>query len=476
MNPAFWLVCAALVAPVGLLSVCAFVGSQMKVVVVATNASTRFGGEAILPWHYFRLLRKRGVEAWLVAHERTQQELKALLPDEVDRMFFVPDRAPLMLLNKICAVRVASITIGWAVEIYTSWMLRKVVRDLVREHGVDVVHEPIPVSPRQPSLMYGVGAPVVIGPMNGGMNYPPGFGKSQGLFERWLTQGARSASHALNAVFPGKRKAAVLLVANQRTRQALPRGIAGEIIELVENGVDLSLFRRTEGSRSQSGAGRPRFAFVGRLIGWKGVDLLLNATARAVRRHDLELHIIGDGAIRTQLECLAAELGLGDRVVFHGFISQDQCANFLAGFDALVLPSLYECGGAVVLEAMAMGLPVIATRWGGPADYLDGSTGILIEPTGRESLINEMAFAMIRLAESPELRAELGQAARTRVVAKFDWERKIDVILEVYARAAQNPSLAGSGSTVPRAGCSARSWGACDNGLADSAGGTTSSS
>ena len=104
--------------------------------------------------------------------------------------------------------------------------------------------------------------------------------------------------------------------------------------------------------------------------------MLLNATARAVRRHDLELHIIGDGGIRSQLEALAGELGLGDRVVFHGFVPQDQCASLLAGIDALLLPSLYECGGAVVLEAMAMGLPVIATKWGGPADYLDEKTGI----------------------------------------------------------------------------------------------------
>ena len=133
--------------------------------------------------------------------------------------------------------------------------------------------------------------------------------------------------------------------------------------------------------------------------------MLLNATARALRHHDLELHIIGDGAMRPQLESLTAELELGDRVVFHGFISQDQCASLLAGFDVLVLPSLYECGGAVVLEAMAMGLPVIATKWGGPADYLDEKTGILIEPTGRESFINEIAEAMIKLAQSPELRA-----------------------------------------------------------------------
>jgi glycosyltransferase involved in cell wall biosynthesis len=451
----------------------------MKVVVVATNASTRFGGEAILPWHYFRLLRKRGVEAWLVAHERTQLELTALLPDEVDRMFFVPDRAAQIWLNKMSGPlpkRVADITLGWGIGIYTSWMQRKVVRDLVRKHCVDVVHEPIPVSPRQPSLMYGVGAPVVIGPMNGGMNYPPGFSKSQGLFERWLMRAGRIASHAMNAILPGKRKAAILLVANERTRQVLPRGTKGEVIELTENGVDLNVFRRAEGSRSESGPVRPRFVFIGRLIEWKGVDLLLKATAIALRRHELELHIIGDGAIRPQLESLAASLTLGDRVVFHGFIPQDKCAKFLAGFDALVLPSLYECGGAVVLEAMATGLPVIATKWGGPADYLNESTGILIEPTGQESFINEIADAMIRLAQSPELRAELGQAARTRAVAEFDWERKIDVMIEVYVRAAQFPLSARPGSAVPRVGSSARSWGACSNAIADSAGGATSSS
>jgi glycosyltransferase involved in cell wall biosynthesis len=387
----------------------------MKVVVVATNASTRFGGEAILPWHYFRLLRKRGVEAWLVAHERTRLELTALLPNEVDRMRFVPDLFAQRWLHRMSRPlpqRVTDITLGWGIGICTSWMQRKIVRDLVAQHDVDVVHEPIPVSPKQPSLMYDVHAPVVIGPMNGGMNYPR-----------------------------GKCEAAVLLVANERTRQALPRGIKGEVIELSENGVDLDVFRRAEGSMSQSGSVRPRFAFVGRLIEWKGVDLLLKATAKALRRRDLELHIVGDGEIRSQLESLAADLELGDRVVFHGFIPQDQCARFLAEFDALVLPSLYECGGAVVLEAMAIGLPVIATKWGGPADYLDERTGILIEPTGPESFINEIADAMIRLAESPELRAQLGQAARKRAVAEFDWERKIDVILEVYARATRSALL-----------------------------------
>ena len=412
----------------------------MKVIIVATNASTRFGGEAILPWHYFRLLRRRGVEAWLVAHARTQGELTALLPGEVERMRFVPDLFAQRLLHRMSGPlpkRVTDITLGWGIGICTTWMQRKVVRDMVIRHGVDVVHEPIPVSPRQPSLMYGVGAPVVIGPMNGGMNYPPAFAESQARLERSLMWTGRIASDALNALIPGKHKAAVLLVANERTRRALPRGVAGEVVELTENGVDLEMFRPAETSETPSRSLRPKFAFVGRLIEWKGVDLLLEATARALRRHDLELHIVGDGAIRPRLETLAAELGLGARVTFHGFIAQDQCARVLAGFDALVLPSLYECGGAVVLEAMAMGLPVIATKWGGPADYLDEAGGMLVEPSGRERFIEGIADAMVELAQSPMLRHKLGQAGRARVLAEFDWERKIDRILEIYARAAR---------------------------------------
>jgi len=286
--------------------------------------------------------------------------------------------------------------------------------------------------------------PVVIGPMNGGMNYPPAFAGAQGRAERSLMWTGRFASDRLNALMPGKRKAAVLIVANERTRRALPSGLAGEVIEMTENGVDLNLFRPAETATIQARSSRPKFVFVGRLIEWKGVDLLLEATARAIRRHDLELHIVGDGSIRPQLESLAAELTIGEQVKFHGFVSQDQCAKLLADFDALVLPSLYECGGAVILEAMAMGLPVIATKWGGPADYLDDNSGLLIEPDGRESFIDGIAGAMVELAQSPALRRKLGQAGRSRVLEEFDWERKIDRILEIYARAVRSGSADGS--------------------------------
>jgi glycosyltransferase involved in cell wall biosynthesis len=106
--------------------------------------------------------------------------------------------------------------------------------------------------------------------------------------------------------------------------------------------------------------------------------------------------------------------------------------------DVFVLPSLFECGGAVVLEAMATGLPVIATAWGGPVDYLDQSCGILVKPDSRESLIAGFAAGMTTLAQSPALRERLGQAGLARARAYFDWEQKVDQIAAFYELAVES--------------------------------------
>ncbi|MEL6165989.1 MAG: glycosyltransferase, partial [Cyanobacteria bacterium J06628_3] len=81
--------------------------------------------------------------------------------------------------------------------------------------------------------------------------------------------------------------------------------------------------------------------------------------------------------------------------------------------------------------------PVIATKWGGPVDYLDESCGILIEPTSKAVLVKGFINAMQKLAQEPQLRLQLGEAAKERVRQHFDWERKIDRILEIYDLATQ---------------------------------------
>jgi glycosyltransferase involved in cell wall biosynthesis len=416
-------------------------GCHLRVLIVAEHASARFGGEAVLPLHYFRFLRRRGIEAWLIVHARTRDELAALMPEEMERIEFVPDtwfHKSAVRLGRPLPSRLSSFTLGYAMRLDCQLKARRIARRLIAQHAIDVVHQPIPVSPREPSVLYGLGVPVIIGSMNGGMSYPPAFSREDGRLTAAWTALGRGAASTLNRLMPGKRQAAALLVSNERTRRALPPGLRGEVIDLVENGVDLAVW--TAPGRARVDNGVPRFIFVGRLIDWKAVDILLDAFARAVAKAPMTLDLLGDGSMRPSLEARAAALGITGSVRFHGWMLQHDCAVKVRESDVLVLPSLYECGGAVVLEAMASRLPVIATNWGGPTDYVNESCGILVDPTSRDALVGGFAEAMLQLASSPALREAMGRAGRERIENEFDWEHKIDRILEIYARFAGSRS------------------------------------
>jgi glycosyltransferase involved in cell wall biosynthesis len=408
----------------------------MHVILVADNASARFGGEAFIPLNYFRLLLAREVDVRLVVHARVRAELVELFPDHSDRLHFVEDiwlHKALFRLGTFLPRRLADATTGLLLHLTTQLVQRNIIKSLVERLAVDVIHQPIPVSPKTPSCLYGIGVPVVIGPLNGGMKYPPAFQKEHGLVAGAAMALGRAISNVFNLVIPGKRLASLMLVANPRTRAALPRGIRGRVVELVENGVDLQIWRQK--LPNAGAAPELRLIFVGRLIDWKALEIVLEAIARVSKHQAVSCEVIGDGPMRQIWQDMAKQLGLETTVKFSGFLSQPECARRLQAADVFVLPSLFECGGAVVLEAMAVGLPVIATAWGGPLDYLDDNCGILVEPSSREDLIEGFANAMIRLGDSSSLREQMGQAGYDRARQYFDWERKVDRILELYATA-----------------------------------------
>ena len=229
-----------------------------------------------------------------------------------------------------------------------------------------------------------------------------------------------------NSLLPGKKHADVVLVANDRTRRVLPSGMRGKVIEMADNGIDIDMWQDLPGTPEST---IPRFVYIGRLVDLKAVDIVIRSLEDVP---SAELEIIGDGPMLNKWETLVRELGLKDRVHFAGWLAQKECAVHLRSAVALVLPSLIECGGAVVLEAMAMGKPVIATRWGGPADYLDATCGILVEPNSYSGMVTGFAEAMTRLILSPGLAKSMGEAGRARAIRDFDWQRKIDQMIRIY--------------------------------------------
>ncbi len=141
---------------------------------------------------------------------------------------------------------------------------------------------------------------------------------------------------------------------------------------LCENGVEPDVWRRPDDLPPRPVDGL-RLAFLGRLVSWKGVDMVLDVFAEVKKQTPwAELWIIGDGPERARLQSQTEALGLSGAVTFHGWADPEECPRLLSQSDVLLFPSLFDCGGAVVLEAMSLGLTVVALNWGGPGRLSGG--------------------------------------------------------------------------------------------------------
>jgi glycosyltransferase involved in cell wall biosynthesis len=252
----------------------------------------------------------------------------------------------------------------------------------------------------------------------------------------------------VNRLVPGRLEAAVVLVANERTESLLPVGLLGEVRRLSDIGVSI----KAEPVRESRNTGENsdavcRLCFVGRLVPLKGIDLLLRAFAEVVAtRPEAELEIVGDGPQRTELEQLTAALGLTDQVIFRGWLDPAGCADALERCDVFVFPSLQEAGGVAVLEAMAAARPVIAARWGGPAELLDDDCAILVSVDSVPEFGKGLVAAMLTLSAEPSRRRILGHSGRRRVEREFDWEILIDRALQLYEELSDSPEVWASSS------------------------------
>jgi len=174
--------------------------------------------------------------------------------------------------------------------------------------------------------------------------------------------------------------------------------------------------------------GPVRALFAGRLRTRKAVAVLLEALARP-ELTGLALTIVGDGEQRQALERRAAELGLGDRCRFAGLVARDEIARRYADADLFVLPSTYEGFPVAILEAMAAGLPIVATTVAGIPEAVEhGVSGLLVE---REDAAG-LAAALAELVGDPERRRTMGAAARQRVLERFTIDRVGRDYLELW--------------------------------------------
>jgi glycosyltransferase involved in cell wall biosynthesis len=203
-------------------------------------------------------------------------------------------------------------------------------------------------------------------------------------------------------------------------------GCRAEKMVLIPNGVsDDTLNASFDGRRKRAELGlAPDGHVVGavsRLAWKKGIRYLLEAAPQVLESvPDASFVIAGDGPLREELEAQAGALGIRDRVVFLG--SRRDGLELLSAFDVFVLPSVIEGMSNALLEAMAMGLPVVATGVGGNMEVVaDGRTGFLVPPGDPDP----MAAAIVKLLHAPEMGREMGAAGRRLVRENY----RVDVMV-----------------------------------------------
>jgi rhamnosyl/mannosyltransferase len=239
------------------------------------------------------------------------------------------------------------------------------------------------------------------------------------------------------------RRASRIVVASPAMQEVPALSRHRDKCRVIPYGLRVERYSASDGAATKVDArgkatAKPTILFVGRLVGYKGVDVLL----RALPGLDADTVIVGDGPLRASLESMARELGVAGRVRFLGEVDNGELLARYRACDIFVLPSVtrQETFGMVQLEAMLFGRPVVSTDLGTGVPWVNQHerTGLVVKPGD----VSELRQALTRLIGDVDLRQRLGAAAQARVSSDFTAERMCRATHTLYQEICNTGSLA----------------------------------
>jgi len=418
----------------------------LKVLLIIEQCNPEWASVPLVGYCFYDHISKL-VETTLVTHERNREALVKAHPDR-DIVYICESsfiKKYYSIAEKISKLKDRVIwplyhTLTYPVYAEFNHQVYSKFKDSILEGHYDIVHAMTPMMPRYPveAIKACQHTPFILGPVNGGVPFPKGFKK--------IARKEFSDFNFLRSVgqfiIPGYRetytKADYILAGSTYTLNLVKElfAIDNEKIELFyENGIGRSFLKKEESvSESTMGdSGVINLLFVGRLVPYKGADILIDAISRlgpSIRKKIL-LTIVGDGSERNALEQLVKRLNLTEIIAFTGWVDQKDTLQYYGNSDIFCFPSIREFGGAVVLEAMANGLPCIVVNNGGIGEYVTEETGFRINPESREFVVQELSVCIEQIVTNDVLRHSMSLNAVQRV-KEFTWSAKAEAIVRIY--------------------------------------------
>jgi glycosyltransferase involved in cell wall biosynthesis len=296
----------------------------------------------------------------------------------------------------------------------------------------DLVHRLTPLSPTMPSLIAprcrAMGIPFVIGPLNGGVPWPKGFDAARRKEKEWLSY-VRDAYKLLPGYLQTRRSAAAILLGSKDAWAQMPASFYSKCFYVPENAIDPARFTIT---RQRQATPPIRAIFVGRLVPYKGADMLLEAALPLLKQGKLTLEIVGDGPMMPELRATVEREHLQNAVTLSGWVEHAKLQQRLAEADLFTFPSVREFGGAVVLEAMAVGVVPMVVDYGGPSELVTPATGYLVPISSRQNIISQFRELLSDAIANPAQIDAKSIAAKHRARKHFTWDTKAARVNEIY--------------------------------------------
>ena len=419
---------------------------KLKVLLIIEQCNPEWPSVPLVGYSFYKHISML-VDTTLVTHERNRIALEKAHPER--DIVYIPESKFITKyynfaekLSKIKGKIIWPLYNALTYPIYAEFNHKVYAKfkTLILNGQYDIVHALTPILPRYPvkAIKACKETPFILGPVNGGVPFPKGFqtvARQEFSYFNFLRLIGRY-------IIPGYRetyeKADYILSGSTYTMDLIKNlfDIEDKKIELFyENGIDDSFIKdetkviKTDETNNTT----INLLFVGRLVPYKGADILIEALSELEQsiQDKIKLTIVGDGPERNALQNQVNKMRLDQKVHFTGWVEQQKTVSYYRECDLFCFPSVREFGGAVVLEAMANGLPCIVINNGGIAEYVTEETGFKIDPISRDVVVKELKRCISNLVQNHALRYDMSIKAIKRA-KDFSWSAKADAIKNIY--------------------------------------------
>ncbi|MEG3975116.1 glycosyltransferase family 4 protein [Microcoleus sp. herbarium8] len=426
---------------------------KLKVLLIVEQCNPEWASVPLVGYNFFKNINNLA-DVTLVTHIRNKSALEK--HPEYENIVYLEEGKLTKQYYKIVEKITANGRVNWPLYNTLSYPIYEEFNQQVYQKfkgkilngDYDIVHAITPMMPRYPFKVVSVcqQTPFILGPVNGGIPFPPGF-QETAKQEFAQFNFLRAVGRAL---IPGYvdtyKKADKILAGSTYTLNMLKDlfAIPDQRIDLFyENGISEEFLNQK--NIPIKDVSHINLLFVGRLVPYKCADIVIESIGKLdpAIKSKISLTIVGDGPERNNLENRIKKLDLGEIVSFAGWVNQQETLDYYRKADIFCFPSIREFGGAVVMEAMACGLPCIVANNGGIGEYVNEETGFKIEPISREYLTQELTSKIKLLVEDDRLRESMSGKAIEKA-REFAWENKAIKIVEIYEKMLGDKSVSAS--------------------------------